>query len=224
MSNRNYNKSANPATNSSGSSSAIRSEFTAIDAGFAGVEAELDLKLAATAQAADSAKLATVTPSANFLTLAVQTFSQMITSLSTSLSSWFTTTWLDTDTTMTADSDVKVSSQKAVRAFVAATAFAPVLPSQAGNASKFITTDGTNASWAPLPFLALLSVISVSSITYNANGSLDVLTYSSGNKITYGYTSGDLTTVLYYDTNGSTLLHTETISYTNGNVTAVTWS
>lgn len=42
MSNRTYNKSANPIYKSSGSSSLIRTEFTNIDAGVAGIEAELD--------------------------------------------------------------------------------------------------------------------------------------------------------------------------------------
>lgn len=45
--------------------------------------------LAASAQAADSAKLAGVTPSANFLTLAAHTFSQMVTDFGTALTSVF---------------------------------------------------------------------------------------------------------------------------------------
>lgn len=36
--------------------------------------------------------------------------------------------------------------------FVASTAFASALPGQTGNAGKFVTTDGSNASWA-FPFL-----------------------------------------------------------------------
>lgn len=40
----------------------------------------------------------------------------------------------------------------ATQAFVLATAFNSALPLQTGNAGKFVTTDGTNASWAsPLP-------------------------------------------------------------------------
>lgn len=42
------------------------------------------------------------------------------------------------------------TDQLATTAFVAATAFAPVLPGQTGNAGKFITTDGLNASWVGL--------------------------------------------------------------------------
>lgn len=40
------------------------------------------------------------------------------------------------------------TTQVATTAFVSATAFSAALPSQAGNAGKFVTTDGTNASWA----------------------------------------------------------------------------
>jgi hypothetical protein len=39
------------------------------------------------------------------------------------------------------------STQLATTEFVANTAFSSVLPGQAGNAGKFLTTDGTNASW-----------------------------------------------------------------------------
>jgi hypothetical protein len=42
------------------------------------------------------------------------------------------------------------TNQIATCAFVTATAFNAALPSQAGNAGKFVTTDGTNASWAEL--------------------------------------------------------------------------
>jgi hypothetical protein len=45
--------------------------------------------LPATSQAVDSAKLATVTPSTNFLTMAAHTFSQMVTDLNTALRSAF---------------------------------------------------------------------------------------------------------------------------------------
>ena len=56
-------------------------------------------------------------------------------------------TWTGTHdfpTQSTGDSSTKA----ATTAFVAATAFAAVLPAQTGNAGKFITTDGTTASWA----------------------------------------------------------------------------
>lgn len=46
--------------------------------------------------------------------------------------------------TATAGTD---STQIATTAFVAQTAFVTALPSQLNNSSKFLTTDGTNASW-----------------------------------------------------------------------------
>jgi len=38
-----------------------------------------------------------------------------------------------------------------VSAGIAAAAFSTVLPSQSGNAGKFVTTDGSNASWQSVP-------------------------------------------------------------------------
>ena len=76
-------------------------------------------------------------------------------------------------------------------------------------------------------FLDVLSVTSVSSITYNADGSINVVTYATNSTgivtATMGYTSGDLTTVTYKN-GGGTTLYTATYTYTSGNVTAVTWS
>lgn len=43
------------------------------------------------------------------------------------------------------------SNKAASTAFVSSTAFNAALPSQTGNAGKFVTTDGTNASWATVP-------------------------------------------------------------------------
>ncbi len=43
------------------------------------------------------------------------------------------------------------TTQIATCAFVMAQAFNVALPAQSGNAGKFVTTDGTNASWASVP-------------------------------------------------------------------------
>ena len=53
------------------------------------------------------------------------------------------------------------STKIATTAFVVALAFNAALPGQAGNAGKFVTTDGVSASWADLPQFPLtaLSVI-----------------------------------------------------------------
>lgn len=56
----------------------------------------------------------------------------------------FTGATLNAATPTVGDSTNKV----ATTAFVAATALSTALPGQTGNAGKFVTTDGTNASWA----------------------------------------------------------------------------
>lgn len=43
------------------------------------------------------------------------------------------------------------TTQIATTAFVMSQAFSGVLPAQTGNAGKFVTTDGVNASWASIP-------------------------------------------------------------------------
>ena len=49
---------------------------------------------------------------------------------------------------MASNSATGLATQQSISAFVAATAFSTALPGQAGNSGKFVTTDGTNASWA----------------------------------------------------------------------------
>ena len=49
------------------------------------------------------------------------------------------------------------TNQIATCAFVTTTAFNSALPAQAGNAGKFVTTDGTNASWGSIPDYLLLA-------------------------------------------------------------------
>lgn len=49
------------------------------------------------------------------------------------------------------------TTQIATTAFVSATAFSPALPGQLGNAGKFVTTDGVNASWSYVPLASGVS-------------------------------------------------------------------
>jgi hypothetical protein len=49
---------------------------------------------------------------------------------------------------MASNSATGIATQQSISAFVAATAFSTALPAQSGNSGKFVTTDGTNASWA----------------------------------------------------------------------------
>lgn len=54
--------------------------------------------------------------------------------------------------TQTAGNNTTLAASTAfVSAAVAAAAFSTVLPSQSGNSGKFITTNGTTASWASVP-------------------------------------------------------------------------
>tara|TARA_R110000737_G_scaffold340221_2_gene362903 strand:+ start:1410 stop:2348 length:939 start_codon:yes stop_codon:yes gene_type:complete len=59
---------------------------------------------------------------------------------------------LQTDDTFASASNTTLATALAIKTFVTATAFSSALPSQAGNSGKFVTTDGTNASWTAVPY------------------------------------------------------------------------
>lgn len=69
-----------------------------------------------------------------------------------------------------------------------------------------------------------LNNLSITAITYNTDGTLATMTYAGGYKTLYTYTSGLLSTVEYTDTDGTTVLLTETIAYSGGNISTVTRS
>ena len=104
------------------------------------------------------------------------------------------------------------SSKAASTAFVVGTAFSAALPGQAGSAGRYLTTDGTSASWASLEIDAL-------SITYNGNGSIATLT-EDGVVKTFAYNGdGTINTVSWPV---GALTRTETYSYTSGVLTGMT--
>ena len=104
------------------------------------------------------------------------------------------------------------SSKAASTAFVVGTAFSAALPGQAGSAGRYLTTDGTSASWASLEIDAL-------SITYNGNGSIAKLT-EDGVVKTFAYNGdGTINTVSWPV---GALTRTETYSYTSGVLTGMT--
>jgi hypothetical protein len=74
-------------------------------------------------------------------------------------------------TATTGDSTTKAAST----AFVAATAFASALPAQTGNANKFVTTNGTTASWSQVPLTT-----GVSGTLPVTNGGLGAATFTDG--------------------------------------------
>jgi len=59
------------------------------------------------------------------------------------------------------------TSQAASTAFVIAESLSATLPAQTGNNGKFITTDGTNASWAALPVISTIVGISGTTAQFN---------------------------------------------------------
>lgn len=69
-----------------------------------------------------------------------------------------------------------------------------------------------------------LDNVAVTAMTYTTGGDLEWVTYATGHKAQMLYTSGDLTSVKYYDTNGTTHIHTLTLGYTSGNLTSTTWT
>lgn len=80
-------------------------------------------------------------------------------------------------------------------------------------------------NWATRSNLkTLLSGISVTEFTYNADNTLATMTYATGNKKVFTYAAGKLSTVEYYGTDGTTLLRTQTFTYTGNLLTAAPWS
>ena len=104
------------------------------------------------------------------------------------------------------------SSKAASTAFVVGTAFSAALPGQAGSAGRYLTTDGTSASWASLEIDAL-------SITYNGNGTVATLT-EDGVVKTFAYNGdGTINTVSWPR---GALTRTETYSYSSGVLNGMT--
>lgn len=87
------------------------------------------------------------------------------------------------------------TTQLATTAFVATAAFSAALPSQTGNAGKFVTTNGTTASWSYVPVGGISATGTLSSDTFlsgagtwsaipvtgiNATGTLSTNSFLSG--------------------------------------------
>ena len=104
------------------------------------------------------------------------------------------------------------SSKAASTAFVVGTAFSAALPGQAGSSGRYLTTDGTSASWASLEIDAL-------SIAYNGDGSIATLT-EDGVVKTFSYNGdGTIKTVSWPV---GALTRTETYSYSSGVLNGMT--
>ena len=99
------------------------------------------------------------------------------------------------------------TTQLATTAFVMTAAFTASLPAQTGNAGKFVTTDGSTASWAE-------------AVTPAATQTLTNKTLSTGTQFSADVTGGDfnITRTMFKDTgwvyfNSDT---TSSLNYTNG--------
>jgi hypothetical protein len=71
---------------------------------------------------------------------------------------------------------------------------------------------------------AWLDNVTVTSMSYTGGGDLDWVTYATGHKANMVYTGDDLTGVKYYDTNGTTHIHTLGLTYTGADLTSTTWT
>lgn len=79
-------------------------------------------------------------------------------------------------------------------------------------------------NWAAMIDESLLATLAMTSSTPTVvGGQIAALNYATGNKALYTYTTGNLTKVEYTDTDGVTIIHTATITYTDG-VPSVDWS
>ena len=149
-----------PVTQSRGVSATIRSEYSAIHTGFDAVYVAMLLRglkggetwtgthvftgatvTFATQSASDNSTKAATTAYADGAVLTAYT------TLNAAKANIASPTFTGTPAAPTAVAGTS-TTQLATTAFVAATAFSSVLPGQTGNAGKFVTTDGSSASWA----------------------------------------------------------------------------
>ena len=80
------------------------------------------------------------------------------------------------------------TTQLATTAYVVGTAFSPALPGQTGNAGKYVTTDGTTASWSFVDLAA-----GVTGTLPTANGGTGLTAFTSGGAV-YATSTSALTT------------------------------
>jgi len=178
MTNPYYTHTTFPAPNAPGSSAALRAELDAVSAGFD--------KLPELTGNAD--KLVVVNSTGTALTATPASFAPLASPAFTG-----------TPTAPTAAAGTN-TTQLATTAFVSATAFSAALPAQSGNAGKFVTTDGTNASWGDpwtgAEFIANGSISLGAAVAVRTDGQVEAVAESAG---TYN-TSGVL-----FDTNAAYL-------------------
>ena len=91
-----------------------------------------------------------------------------------------------------------------------------------------VTTEvpGVSAKWQEIKSGTIESEFSAFSATaYNyVDGKLDSIDFLEGNKIGFTYVSNLLSSTIYYDSDGVTVLATETYTYINGLLATSTWT
>lgn len=113
-----------------------------------------------------------------------------------------------------------------------ATAFSSALPSQTGNGGKFVTTDGTSASWsAPVPFSVITTtanlVVQNRYIVNSASGAVNVTLPASpadGDEITVARIGANAVNILRSGKTISTLASDLTLDATKREVTLIYYS
>ena len=165
-----------PSTTSIGTVSAT--EISYLDGVTSAVQTQLDTKLSTSAAASTYAPLASpaLTGSPTAPTAAGGTNTTQIATTAFVAANFAPTvspTFTGTPTAPTAATGTS-TTQVATTQFVNATAFSSALPNQAGNAGKFVTTDGTNASWA-VPASATVQEFSSSGTWTKPSGAQFVL-------------------------------------------------
>ena len=110
------------------------------------------------------------------------------------------------------------TTQIATTAYVVGTAFSSALPGQGGNAGKFVTTDGTTASWSFVPLTSGVSgILPIANGGTNASDAATALTnlgaYPASNPSGFTSNTGTVTSVSGTGTvNGITLTGSVTTS------------
>ena len=144
-----------PVSQSRGVSSSIRAELDLVGAGFDTANTAINLKAPSTSPALTGTPTApTAAPLTSTTQVATTEFSTLAVAVETARAiaaealkaPLASPTFTGTPTAPTATVGTS-TTQIATTAFVAATGLSTALPGQSGNAGKFITTDGTNASW-----------------------------------------------------------------------------
>ncbi len=123
------------------------------------------------------------------------------------------------------------TTQIATTAFVMAQAFSAALPAQTGNAGKFVTTDGTNASWAdavtPTGTQTLTNKTLVAPVNTGARetrvamGAGTAIDLASGNY--FSRTNSGAVTFSVSNVPASGTTASFILDLTNGGVGAITW-